>query len=301
MCAVVAALSFGVPAGAQADVANPPWPARCPLRLGLVVDRSSSMDGRFGEVREAAANVVDALRDKPSEVTIIGFGTAAEVVRSAVDVSDEETRHQLKDQINDFGTLGGDDSATNWEAALSTAGKSSLDVVILITDGLPNAYGDPAVEGPEAVDAAVDAADRLKEGSTRLAAVGIDLDQEGERNLQAITGPVPGEDYYVTDTAGLLRQLYSIVASSCGVAIAQLPQPEPPVFPWLQTIVGTLACLLLIGLAAALLHRRRAGSGPRPATGPSRSAVAGSAIDYGHLAQRLRDEKPAPPTTKDSP
>jgi hypothetical protein len=259
------------------------------------------MDARFGEVREAAANVVDALRDKPSEVTIIGFGTTAEVIRSAVDVSDEGTRHELKDQINDFGTLGGDDSATNWAAALTTAGESSLDVVILITDGLPNAYGDPAVEGPEAVGAAVVAAERLKAGGTRLAAVGIDLDQEGERNLQAITGPIPDEDYYVTDTAGLLRQLYGIVASSCGVAIAQLPQPEPPVFPWLQTIAGLLACLLLIGLAAFLLHRRRAGSGPGPATGPRRSAVAGPAIDHSHLARRLREEKSAPPTTKDSP
>ena len=62
-------------ATAQQDAPNPPWPSHCPLRLGLVVDQSESMAARFGEVREAASNVVDALRDKHSEISIIGFGT----------------------------------------------------------------------------------------------------------------------------------------------------------------------------------------------------------------------------------
>lgn len=54
-----AAMAFGGTAHAQ--VANPPWPAQCPLRLGLLVDQSSSMHSRFGDVREAARNDIDDL------------------------------------------------------------------------------------------------------------------------------------------------------------------------------------------------------------------------------------------------
>jgi hypothetical protein len=290
-------------AEAQPIIPNPPWPSHCPLRLGLVIDRSSSMADRFDEVREAASNVVDSLRDKPSEVTIIGFGTGAEVLSSDVDVSDEDARHELKDQIRDLQTYGGDDSATNWEAAIVAASGSRLDIVILVTDGLPNAYGNPVRQGPEAVTAAVAAADRLKSGGTRLTAVGIDLQSDGAKNLEFITGPTRGEDYYPTDTAGLLRQLYGIVASSCGVPLAALPQPEPPEFPWLQAILGTLGALLVLGLAAFTVYRRRALAAGAPAAARSaRPATSGSpAIDHSDLARQLRDNRPTPPTTKDSP
>lgn len=300
LCATVIALS-AVPVAAQPGVPNPPWPARCPLRLGLIVDRSSSMSARFNDVREAASNVVDSLRDKPSEVTIIGFGSSAEVIGPSVNVSDEDSRHQLKDQIGQLTAHDGEDGATNWEAALTAVRQPRLDVVVLLTDGLPNAYGNPVREGPAAVDAAVAAADQLKTHGTRLVAVGIDLGPEGEQNLRVITGSGRGEDYYVTDTAGLLRQLYGIVASSCGVPMEQLPQPEPPEFPWWQTIVGTLSGLLIIGLAALVLHRRRGASGRGLApAGRSRSAVSGSAIDHSHLTSQLRADHPTPSTTKDS-
>lgn len=306
VCAVAfIVLSGQMPAPAQPSVPNPAWPSRCPLRLGLVVDQSSSMTARFGEVREAAGNVVDALRDKPSEVTIIGFGTTAEVIAPVVDVSDDDARHDLKDRVGELTAHDGADSATNWEAALIAAGEQRLDVVVLITDGFPNVYGDPVREGPEAVAAAVAAANRLKSGGTRLAAVGIELQPGGEENLEFITGPRSGEDYYSTDTAGLLRRLYEIVAASCGVHIAQLPQPEPPEFPWLPTILGTLGGILLISLAALMLHRRRAlaGGGPAPARS-GRPVASGPALDHGHLARQLRGDPPDPahpPTTKDRP
>lgn len=265
------------------------------------------MANRFDEVREAASNVVDSLRDKPSEVTIIGFGTGAEVLWSDVRVSDDDARHELKGQIGDLGTYGGDSSATNWEAAIVAAGESRLDVVILITDGLPNVHGNPVQQGPEAEPAAVAAAalaaDRLKSGGTRLVAVGIDLRSDGEKNLEFITGPTRGEDYYPTDTAGLLRQLYGIVASSCGVPLAALPTPEPREFPWLPAILGTLGVLLVLGLAAFTLYRRRAlTAGPAAAARSARQTISGSpAIDHSDLARRLRDDRPTPPTTKDSP
>ena len=291
-------------AAAQPNVPNPPWPARCPLKLGLVVDQSSSMSAQFDDVRAASRNVVDALRDKPSEVTIIGFGTDAKIIRSGVDVSDEGERHRLKDEIDGLDAHTDDDSATNWDAALTSAHALSLDVVVLVTDGLPNVHGSPAQEDPEALPAAVAAANLLKSSGTRLAAVGINLQQDGEENLKSITGPVAGTDYYSTDTAGLLRQLYGIVASACGVTIAQLPTPEPPEFPWLKAILGTLAGLLLITLAAFALYRRRHDTtGRTPSVAhASRSAVSDPTIDHRHLARQLRGTNlNQNPTTKDHP
>jgi hypothetical protein len=283
---------------AQAIEANPPWPAHCPLRIGLLIDQSSSMAPRFDEVREAASNVVDALRDKHSEVSIVDFGTDARVVRSAVDISDDDSRHQLKEEIGDLSPHNGDnDGATNWEAALLAARGLKLDVAVLVTDGLPNVYGNPVQEGEQAVPAAIAAANQLKLGHTRVAGVGIDLDEAGARNLASVTGPNVGQDYFVTDTTGLLRQLYGIVASSCGVTIAALPQPEPPVFPWGNVILGALGGLLLLAVVAYLIHRRR-GTSVKPTPAGTRGGTAkGGRIDHSDLTNRVRGVRPDEPST----
>jgi hypothetical protein len=286
---------------AQPNVPNPPWPARCPLRIGLVVDQSSSMAARFDEVREAARNIVDSLRDKQSEVSVIGFDTNATVVSEAVNVSDDDARHALKDQIDALDAHADDSSATNWEAALIAARALHLDVVILVTDGFPNVYGNPVQDGPEAVTAAAAAANQLKNDGARIAAVGIDLAQGGEENLRVITGPGRGSDYYITDTAGLLRQLYGIVASSCGVPIAALPQPEPPEFPWVRTILSALAGLTLLTFAAFLFRRGRgAATGSRAPARAGRAVAGDQRIDHSHLTKQLRSSQNQP-STKDHP
>ena len=185
-------------------------------------------------------------------------------------MSDEDSRHQLKDQIDGLSAHDGDDSATNWEAALLAAKELRLDVAVLVTDGLPNVYGDPVQEGDDqAIAAAVTAANQLKQDGTRVTGVGIDLDEHRRAKSGKYHRPGRGEDYFVTDTAGLLRQLYEIVASSCGVPLAALPQPEPPDFPWTEVLLGALGVLALIGAsrlrAAPKTRRREQPCPPRPA------------------------------------
>lgn len=296
--AAIAALT-AQPAAAQTTAAqptaNPPWPAQCPLELGLLVDQSSSMSARFGDVRTATGNVVDALRDKRSEVTVVGFGSGAEVTMSAVDVSDDGARRGLKEAINDLDPHGGDGGATNWEAALTAVRPLGLDVVVLVTDGVPTALGNPprnGVDEQEPLVAAATVADQMKNAGTRIVAVGIDLQPGADQNLAAVTGPARGQDYYPSDTAGLLRNLYEIVASACGVPQAALPRPEPPSFPLAKTITGALVALLLLMLLAYALHRKRGGIGPRVAAVRStRRHVPDPTIDH----QDLRDD-PAPAT-----
>ncbi|WP_158846647.1 VWA domain-containing protein [Saccharothrix deserti] len=289
---LAAAVFLAPPAVAAQDVANPPWPARCPLELGLLVDQSDSMGSRFGEVREATRNVIDALRDKPSRVTVIGFGTTARTVQSDVDVSDTGLRRGLKDDIDQLDTGDSTGGATNWDAALATAESHGVDVAVLITDGMPTAYGDPALDGPEdPLAVATATADRLKSSGTRVVAVGIDLPPGGDANLAAVTGPQVEQDYFTGEQSSLLRRLYDIVASACGVPITALPQPEGGVFPWQEVLAATLAAALAIGLIAFLRYRRRRPVGAvGPAGRPARQRVeAPSAIDHRDLTEKLRD------------
>ncbi|QQQ78184.1 VWA domain-containing protein [Saccharothrix sp. 6-C] len=288
--ALLAVALVAPPATAEQAVPNPPWPARCPLAVGLLIDQSGSMSGRFGEVRQATRNVVDALRDKPSKVTIIGFGTVARTVRSDVDVSDDDSRRQLKDDVDLLEVGEGTGSATNWEAALAAAAAHDLDLVVLVTDGVPTAYGDPAQDGPDTpLAAAVATADRLKSAGTRVVAVGIDLATGADGNLAAVTGPQAEQDYFIGEQSSLLRRLYDIMASACGVPFDALAKPEPAVFPWRNALLAALAVVVAIGLLAFLLYRRR--RVPVRVDEPVRptKADAPSAIDHAHLAQRLRD------------
>ncbi|KOV90037.1 vWA domain-containing protein [Nocardia sp. NRRL S-836] len=288
LLAVLATVMVPAHAAAQ-DVPNPPWPKACPLKLGLLVDRSDSMGARFDDVREATRNVIDALRDKRSEITVVGFGTVAGSVGSAVDVSDEDARRRLKDDVDDLETGGDVGGATNWEAALSAVRPLDLDVVVLITDGVPTVHGNPPQQdGEPALAAAKTAADQLKSAGTRVVAVGIDLAAGGEENLAAVTGPVAGQDHFTGGNASLLRQLYDIVAASCGVAVADLPTPEPAVFPWKEVLLGLLALLLLVGVIALVRNRGRVRTTPHPVRKSVPVKTSPDRIGHQDLVQDLR-------------
>jgi von Willebrand factor type A domain-containing protein len=301
MCAAV---SLG--ATARADVANPAWPQHCPLKLGLLVDQSSSMEPQFGEVRQATKNVVDALRDKRSEVTVIGFASDAKVIRAAVDVSDEAARHELKKDIDELDTVSFFGGGTNWESALALAEPLTLDVAVMVTDGQPNVSGSSSPDPQGSLLAAVAVADRMKTAGTRLVTVGINLaDPESVANLKRITGPIEGSDYYANDTASLLHQLYEIVANACGVPIAALPTPEAPAFPLVKVLLGMLAGLLLLVLLGYLLYRARGGrtqsatAGPQAGPRPVPSKIADPTISHEDIRARMeRAEPPAQPSTE---
>lgn len=292
LVAVVGFLTAAPADGASLSAGNPQWPGRCPVRIGLLLDQSSSMSGSIDKLHEAADDLVDALRDRPSQVAVIGFGTVARTVSPPVEVSDSDLRHSLQDKINGLGALGGDDGGTNWEGALSAAEPLGLNVVVMVTDGYPTVYGNPLQvvrddADPAALAAASTVAGRMQAAGTRVVAVGVGLQPGTEGNLARISGPRNGDDYYATDLTDLLHQLYEVAAKACGVPISALPAPDPASFP-LRTVLlaagGVLAVALVIGF---LIHRSRSGPSSRArepaAAGRPGHGVADPTLDHRDL------------------
>ena len=263
----------GAPPANAAPVPEPAWPAKCPLRVGLILDQSASLAAGFGDVQQASQDLVDALRDHPSEVMVAGFGTTASVVHPLTDVSTKPARNAVKKAIRDLDTFSNASGhgATNWEAALQLAESSQVQIAVVLTDGLPNVYGSPVQQAEPGDDSALTAArkvaDRLKRSGTRVVPVGMDLGEGGVENLAAISGPKAGDDYFLTRVNVLRGELYQIAAKSCGVPVAALPIPEPPVFPLRNVIIGLVAGVALLVAAGLGINRVRSGV-KRPSSTP---------------------------------
>ncbi|HEU0087346.1 MAG TPA: vWA domain-containing protein [Pseudonocardiaceae bacterium] len=280
---VSAAILLAGPPTARADSPNPPWRQQCPQRIALVMDLSESMGPNLDSIKQSASDLIDALRGARNEVAVVAFGTDAAIAVPPTDVGADDQRRKVKEQIKDLTLLEGNLGGTNWEAALTTVGALQPDVVILLTDGQPTAHGQPAVAGsgpwdPEHLAFAVRAAKALQGSGTRVVGLGIGLPTENVSNLAAVTGPTAGDDFYPTDTSGLLGKLYDIASKACGLPVVALPQPEPGTFPLIPIISAGLVTVLAAVIGGILLNRRRSATvvpatsadrpTARPATGP---------------------------------
>jgi uncharacterized repeat protein (TIGR01451 family) len=291
-CLLAGVLAFSPP-GAQADpgpgTANRPWPSACDVDVGLVVDRSNSIEQDDAAnpqlVRDAAGGLVDRLTGTGARVALWSFGTAASGYSgpnpwtpgatlgpadypsigftALADEAAGEPVHDIIDAIPFVAGANADPNdpdtnaagATNWAAALGgTSGSlpgavapdgsrpSDADVLIFFTDGNPTVHGanaTPDAPRPHTSDADVDAgiaaADALKQGGTRVVAVGASLGGGlTVANLQRATGglgaSVEGEDYFVTTIEGLDQALFEITTRFCGgnlVVRKMVPGTEP--------------------------------------------------------------------------
>jgi hypothetical protein len=250
----------------------------------LVVDLSGSMSQNIHQLRSASSDLVDALRGTDNRVALVAFGNQARVEAPLTDVGDDSGRAQVKKRIQKLsagglilaGPLGG---GTNWEAGLREAATLRPDLVVLISDGEPNASDTQPTGGPgaapayaanPALGAAVNVADGMRANGVRVVAVGVGFTASSVANLAAVSGPVLGDDYFTTDADALLRQLYEVASRACGIPVAALPQPLGGSFPLKRVVIAALAGLLLVVGAGVALSRRRAG--PRDPTAPRRPA-----------------------------
>jgi len=107
---ILATLFGATPTGATEP--NPAWPGACPIRLAVVVDLSTSMDANLPQVRKSTRDMIDALRGAPNQVAVVAFGAGAAVSIPMADVSNEDTRQQMKDAVDTIELLPGDGGGT---------------------------------------------------------------------------------------------------------------------------------------------------------------------------------------------
>jgi von Willebrand factor type A domain-containing protein len=201
--------------------------AACGLRVGIVLDRSPSITdaGGEGQVRSAATGLVDALGGTGAEVRISAFsGSPASLTSGWVPLLEPSGRRVARQAVANMAFTG---SGTNWESALDDLSGQQADIVVLVTDGLPNEYGvgisgQQSADGtsdfdPVALSAGVAAADGLRSDGARI--VGVGVGDVRADSLAQVAGPTEGEDYYVGDFASLGASLAEVATDICGTAL----------------------------------------------------------------------------------
>ncbi|WP_162301589.1 SpaA isopeptide-forming pilin-related protein [Nesterenkonia muleiensis] len=191
-------------------------PPRCGLNVGFNVDLSSSMQtSDIEQTREAMLGFVNALQGTDSQVAMHAFGTTSPISGAPQFGLTPVGNPNVVDQINNLS--GQNLQWTNWDRALwsFTGGAySDLDVVVILTDGLPTHHGTGASPGGGAttqlrdVERAIASANVLKANGIRVIAVGVGAGATGTaatHNLKLISGPVDGNDFFQVDDFELLE------------------------------------------------------------------------------------------------
>ncbi|MCR2763233.1 SpaA isopeptide-forming pilin-related protein [Microbacterium sp. zg.B48] len=211
---------------------NPSLAQTCGLRVGLLVDLSNSLASSQQDLRNAAAGFVDVLEGTPSSIGVWTFAGSAPAVGAAntnlalTPVSTPAGAATVRDKVTALTVVntGGWEQGTNWDQGLwqvsQASGADTLDVLLVLTDGSPTYYGPPGTGSGDApagpgnrtrfveMENAVFSANTLKiERGTTVVGVGIGPASAGEvQNLQAISGPTSGQDYFLVEDYQQLQE-----------------------------------------------------------------------------------------------
>ncbi|MCD7101407.1 DUF7927 domain-containing protein [Pseudoclavibacter sp. 13-3] len=184
----------------QQSRVNPSFPAKCGLDVGLVLDISGSVGSSMPQLKGASDTLVDSLVGTPSRMGLFSFATvspgagATQNYPSLAAVATQAQADSVKERYADWTSGGG----TNWDRALAVAAQSPAhyDVVIVLTDGNPTYYNDPAL-GPggstrlREVENGIFSGNAVKAKGTRVIALGVGsgvTSPETALNLAAISG-----------------------------------------------------------------------------------------------------------------
>lgn len=221
---------------------NPPLQrGGCGLGVVVLVDASSSIFMAGAEnpdlMRAGAVTLLQALRGTASTAAVISFRNNAVTELPPTSLEDGagfRRAVQAVDGIDfDRGTFGDPAAGTNWDAAFRAArtrgtnAEGATDLVVILTDGNPNRYGQPVDDrprpttpdfDPRALDAGVAEADDLRRAGTRVVAVGVG--DVRAPSLQAVSGPVRGEDWFVGDFSAVADAVGAVATDVCGRRVA---------------------------------------------------------------------------------
>ena len=227
---------------------NPVFPASCGLNVALVLDVSGSVDADLNNLKTAAKTFTNSLVGTPSQVALFTFSTNAPANntnnqnRPLIPVSTQAGA----DQVNAWIGTGNNNSpgrtgltsggSTNWDRGFAQVAESAakFDVAVVITDGNPTVYANPA-QGPgnftrfREMENGVFSANAIKKEGTRVIAFGVGSGVSGNpANLQAISGTTVNSDYYQTTNYDLVGQaLRALALGNCKGTITVVKQLLP--------------------------------------------------------------------------
>ncbi|WP_175975101.1 YPDG domain-containing protein [Corynebacterium sp. Marseille-Q2823] len=183
---------------------------RQPLQVALVFDTSGSIgeEGIEGYKR-ATSDFVDAVSDKGISLASFDFSDNANLPKHLSKpeplLVTKDSKEKVKASLNEHFELKG---GTNWESGLINArdnntgkdGKPRYDLVVFISDGLPNKQ----VTGEDITDmqAAQKVANQLKEQGSKVISMGVGPELANDQisglsNLLPLSGLRENNDYYL--------------------------------------------------------------------------------------------------------
>jgi hypothetical protein len=212
---------------------NPPFPARCGVRVTLLFDLSGSISvSELATIKTASLDFVDALAGTASSIAVTSFATSAPAAGNTnlapLSVETMTGVNTVKAAIASLQGTSGDDRYTNWDAAFRSV--TPTDIVVLFTDGNPTVYRVPAVFPPvltglDQIEGGVLSANAVKAAGIRVLAVGVgDVADIAPVNLRAVSGLAENSDYAITTFADVQRVFHSLADALC-----PQPQPEMPI------------------------------------------------------------------------
>ena len=194
----------------RVDVVAPRTAPRVPLSLGLVLDRSGSMDGeKIALAREGAIRAIRSLADE-DRLSVVVYDDAIDILVSSRP-ADQEAKSAAEDLLRTVEARGNTNLSAGWLRGCEQVGLGldggRLARCLLLTDGLAN-------QGITRHDAILRHAGELRARgvTTSTLGVGRDFDEHLLRRM-AETG---GGNFYFAESA---RQLSDFIAGETGEAL----------------------------------------------------------------------------------
>ncbi|MGC5172894.1 hypothetical protein ACLQ2Q_19830 [Microbacterium sp. DT81.1] len=243
----------------QQSRVNPTIAQSCGINVALILDLSGSVAPTLPQLKQAADTFVDALQGTPSRMALFSFSTATPAIGATqnypalTSVSTADQATNFKNRYAAWTASG----YTNWDRGLGAADAANspvndFDLAVVITDGNPTAYNQPAqgLGGNRfrEIENGIFSANGLKQGPdaapapTRVLAFGVGAGATGTStalNLRAISGPtayngtnVNDADYFqTTDYPAAGEALRDLALGNCEGTLTVTKQIVPSTAP----------------------------------------------------------------------
>lgn len=216
--------------------ANPALANACGLKVGMLVDLSSSMKSSLTSLKTAAKTFINSLTDTSSTMSIFTFskGSPAPGVGATTTASLATSQgvQSLKSAVDNLVVL--DDQGTNWDAGLRavTAANLGLDVLLVLSDGQPTYHytnassntigGNGSTATFATIEGTIYSSNALKRLGTRVQIVGIGSGLSSiVSNLGAVSDNA-GAYSVISDYSALAAKLKEFTDKQCQGTITVL-------------------------------------------------------------------------------